>query len=151
MPTRTIVVGVDGSTHGSHAVQWAAHYASALDARVIVAYAFEPPVPIIPTATPAFPAPFDDAWQQEIRGLLDTEWCVPLRVAGVAFEPRVVPGDPATALIDVARDTHADMIVVGRRGRNPMSEVVLESMSHRLSRHAPCPLVIIPTSGAFAA
>ena len=147
----TIIVGVDGTPNAAHAVRWAATYAASLKARVLVAYAFEPPVPLLPPATPALPAPYDSAWQKDLRALLEHEWCTPLRDADVEYEPRLIAGDPATALIDLAHAEHASFIVVGKRGRNVMADALLGSVSHRLARHAPCPLVIIPADGAITA
>jgi nucleotide-binding universal stress UspA family protein len=145
MTQRVVIVGVDGSEHAGRALAWAAEYAPLLRARVVVAHAFEPPVPLLPPAMPAFPPPFDSEWQAELRTMLDEVWCAPLRNAHVEYEAVVLAGDPAGALIEYADSVHASLIVVGRRGRNPMTELVLGSVSHRLTHHAPCPLVIVPS------
>jgi len=143
MDEALIIIGVDGSPTAARAVQWAADNAPLLNARVIVAYAFEPPVPLLPTTVSALPAPFDGTWQHEVRTALETEWCAPLRDADVKYDARIVAGDPATALIDCAREEGATLIVVGRRGRNPLTELALGSVSHRLCRHAPCPVLVV--------
>lgn len=146
MTSHRILVGVDGSVHADAAVRWVADHAPGLRSDVVVAYCFEPPVPLLPPAGPI--GPFDETWRAQVRDVLDSEWCAPLRDAQVAYETRILMGDPVTALSDYAREHGVDLIVVGRRGRNPMSQLLLGSVSHRLSHHAPCPLVIVPPVAA---
>jgi nucleotide-binding universal stress UspA family protein len=53
-------------------------------------------------------------------------------------------GDAAQVLLDVAHGRHADMIVVGRRGRGRLAGLVLGSVSQKLASRAPCSVVIVP-------
>ena len=56
----------------------------------------------------------------------------------------VVLGGPAHALKEVADDVSADMIVVGTRGHNPISGLLLGSVTHRLLQISDCPVVAVP-------
>ena len=53
-------------------------------------------------------------------------------------------GDPARALIELAKRRHADAIVVGRRGRGQLEGLLLGSVSQKLASLAPCAVVILP-------
>jgi len=53
--------------------------------------------------------------------------------------------DVADALISVAEDVGADLIVVGNRGMSGMSRFVLGSVPNKVSHHAPCSLLIVNT------
>jgi nucleotide-binding universal stress UspA family protein len=52
-------------------------------------------------------------------------------------------GDPADCTIQVARTSHADLVVVGSRGRNVAERAVLGSVSSKLAHHCPCDLLIV--------
>jgi len=64
--------------------------------------------------------------------------------AGVKCETHLVPGDAADALIDVAEQVGADLIVVGNRGMTGARRV-LGSVPNKVSHHSPCSLLIIDT------
>jgi len=48
----------------------------------------------------------------------------------------------ADGLLAAAR--HVDLLVMGSRGRGPLRAAILGSVSHSVSRQAPCPVVILP-------
>ena len=58
------------------------------------------------------------------------------------IETRLVCGDAAAVLIDQAAG--ADLLVVGSRGRGGFAGLLLGSVSHQCTQHAPCPVVVVP-------
>lgn len=50
---------------------------------------------------------------------------------------------PAQLILDSAANLSADLIVIGARGRNRLSEVVLGSVSHRVLMHSSRPTLIV--------
>jgi nucleotide-binding universal stress UspA family protein len=143
MTSRRIVLGLDGSTGADAALQWCIEAAPLLDAEVVAVYALPPVARFAPAPFSAAPPPYDD----EIRELMVQEldgWCKPLDEANVKFRAQVVEGTPTQALMDVADETDAAMIVVGRRGQGGFAELVLGSVPHRLSHHALRPVLVVP-------
>ncbi len=63
---------------------------------------------------------------------------------GVGSQPHVCGGEPAQALITIAADQGADMIVVGNRGMSGARRM-LGSVPNRVSHHAHCGVLIVPT------
>jgi nucleotide-binding universal stress UspA family protein len=56
-------------------------------------------------------------------------------------------GDPARELIDGAREIEADFLVVGSRGRGPLSSAVLGSVSSAVAAAAGSPVLVVPPHG----
>ena len=52
-------------------------------------------------------------------------------------------GSPAEIILDTAKKMNADLVAVGARGRNRVTEIVLGSVSHRVLTHASCPTLIV--------
>jgi nucleotide-binding universal stress UspA family protein len=69
-----------------------------------------------------------------------------IRDRGVKFEVHAVPGEPADALVGVANDVHADVVVVGSRGMSGARRFVLGSVPNKVSHHCPCSLLIVDTT-----
>ncbi len=52
-------------------------------------------------------------------------------------------GDPATEIVNVARDNGFDAIVLGHKGSGMVRERLLGSISEKVAHLAPCPVVIV--------
>ena len=64
---------------------------------------------------------------------------------GVEVDLYAQRGDPADAILDVAEERGADLIIVGNRGRAGAKRFLLGSVPNRISHHAPCAVLIIRT------
>jgi nucleotide-binding universal stress UspA family protein len=62
---------------------------------------------------------------------------------GVEVETHAREGDPAEAIIEVANEQQADLIVVGNRGLTGIRRFLLGSVSSKVSEHAPCSVMIV--------
>lgn len=62
---------------------------------------------------------------------------------GVTSEIAFNMGDPGRMICAMARNWEADLIVVGRRGRSGMSELLLGSVSNYVMHHAPCSVLTV--------
>jgi nucleotide-binding universal stress UspA family protein len=74
--------------------------------------------------------------------------------SGIDASFRVVHGtnkDPADLIAEVAREIHADVIVVGTRGHGRVAGMLLGSVTQRLLHVAPCPVLAVPAKIAVAA
>jgi nucleotide-binding universal stress UspA family protein len=61
----------------------------------------------------------------------------------IAVEPILREGDPAAILLEVARDAGADLIVIGRRGRDFEARALLGSVAERVVNQAPCDVLVV--------
>ncbi len=76
------------------------------------------------------------------------EWCEPLRDAGLPYRIEVVRSDPRSALLEAARDASAGLVVIGSRGRGPVTELVLGGVSGALVERCEVPVTVLPHRGA---
>ena len=52
-------------------------------------------------------------------------------------------GNPAKTICRVAKNNDIDLIVIGRRGRSGISELMMGSVSNYVLHHAPCSVLIV--------
>jgi universal stress protein A len=54
-----------------------------------------------------------------------------------------VSADAAGAIVDYAKEVHADIIVVGTHGRTGVSRLLMGSVAEHVVRTAPCPVLVV--------
>lgn len=65
-------------------------------------------------------------------------------VSDVEVEVVVAEGEVADTIARVAREREADFLVVGTKGRGPVSRLVLGDTTHDILKRTPCPVVVVP-------
>jgi nucleotide-binding universal stress UspA family protein len=60
------------------------------------------------------------------------------------LETRVLDGDSRRAIIEEAKREQADLIVIGKRGRNLIQAFLLGSTAEAIARDAHCPVLVVP-------
>jgi nucleotide-binding universal stress UspA family protein len=56
---------------------------------------------------------------------------------------QVAIGDPADAIVRIAQEIGADLIVMGTHGRTGLQHVFLGSVAEKVVRHSPCPVLTV--------
>jgi nucleotide-binding universal stress UspA family protein len=150
-----IVVGTDGSAGANHAVDHAIQLALLSGATLHVASAHKVTTPYqlasaaeVGMAASAL-GDTNEALHADAERICEAA-ASRARDAGVTVEAHCVPGDAADVLLGVARDTDADLLVVGNRGMTGARRFVLGSVPNKLSHHCPSNLLIVDTSAARA-
>jgi nucleotide-binding universal stress UspA family protein len=145
---RTIVVGTDGSETASKAVGQAAELAASVASELLIVSAFEP-ISGSRLREEAQQAPSDVKWMVNPREDVDATLAAAVQVAeekGVTSRTFARQGDPADAILDVAEEEHADLIVVGNKGMTGAKRFLLGSVPNKVSHHAPCSVLIVRTT-----
>lgn len=57
-------------------------------------------------------------------------------------------GSPFAEIVSAARERNVHLVLMGSQGRGFVAEVFLGSVSHRVVRHAPAPVLLIPAARA---
>jgi nucleotide-binding universal stress UspA family protein len=145
---KSIVVGTDGSETATDAVRQAADLARAVGAKLELVSAYEP-VPEQRLNEERRQAPEDLQWVISPREDVDSTLAAAAAVAreaGVEVEVYPRQGDPADAILDVAEEREADLIIVGNKGMTGAKRFLLGSVPNKVSHHAPCSVLIIRTT-----
>jgi nucleotide-binding universal stress UspA family protein len=139
-----IVVGTDGSDTAKVAVSEAVRLAKALSAPVHVVSAFSP----VHAKVHGAPEGAAKVWQplphDQVEGILG-EAVAGVRLAGVEATSHAVRKDPADALLAVADEVGATMIVVGSKGMHGARRLALGNVPNKVSHRARCNVLIVAT------
>jgi nucleotide-binding universal stress UspA family protein len=144
----SIVVGTDGSETAKEAVRQATEMAKGLGADLHLVSAFEP-VSNQRLRGERSDAPSDVQWsinpREDVEATLG-EAAEAIQGEGVTVGTYAREGDPADAILDVAEERNADLIVVGNKGMTGAKRFLLGSVPNKVSHHAPCSVMIIRTT-----
>jgi nucleotide-binding universal stress UspA family protein len=144
----SIVVGTDGSETASEAVRQATELANAIGAKIHLVSAYEP-VGAQRLREERVQAPDDLQWsineREDVEATLK-DASDRIKDAGVDVDTYARQGDPADAILDVAEEQTADLIIVGNKGMTGAKRFLLGSVPNKISHHAPCSVMIIRTT-----
>jgi nucleotide-binding universal stress UspA family protein len=143
-----IVVGTDGSETAAEAVRRAVGLAKLAGAALSIVSAYEP-VPKRRLEGEQQGAPADVQHEigprEDVNLVLDAA-AADARKEGIEVQTHPVEDDPADAILNVAEETGADLIVVGNKGMTGARRFLLGSVPNNVSHHAPCSVMIVRTT-----
>jgi nucleotide-binding universal stress UspA family protein len=135
----TLVLGYDGSDCAKAALATAVESAKAYGDGIVVAFG----AGVYPIG--------EDADHLRLVRKMGTDWAdealAAIRAAGIDdAEAAVVDARPAEALLQVAAEREARMIVVGTHGEHPLTGAVLGSVPHKLLHLSNVPVLVVPVA-----
>lgn len=143
-----IVVGTDGSKTAAEAVRQAADLAKISKAELNIVSAYEP-VSQAQLREESRDVPGDVSNAVNPREIVNVTL---EKATGIAKKVKVDvqthprEGEPADAILDVAEDIKADLIIVGNKGMTGAKRFLLGSVPNKVSHHAPCSVMIVQTT-----
>jgi nucleotide-binding universal stress UspA family protein len=143
-----IVVGTDGSETAGEAVRQATDLAKLAGATLSIVSAYAP-IPERTVKDQQRDAPADVQYElgprEDVNLILDAA-AADARQDGIEVQTHPLEGDPAEAILNVAEETKADLIVVGNKGMTGARRFLLGSVPNNISHHAPCSVIIVRTT-----
>lgn len=139
MPIHTILHPTDFSPQAETAFNLACALARDYGARLIVMHVWEPP-PVI-YGDGYIPTPMPDTseiFRSKLENLRAADPTLPL-------ERRFLEGSPVAEILREARQTPADLIVMGTHGWGGLSRLFMGSVAEGVLRKAPCPVMTVKT------
>ena len=144
-----ILVGVDGSDYSRRALSWAmreaAHHHVPLTVMTVHSGPVRPATEIYWNIPDLPDKSFDP---ERLRTALQEMTDAVAKENGETppeITMKVAQGDPAEELVRASKD--AELIVVGSHGRGAFAQLLMGSVSSKLTHHAACPVVVIRGTG----
>ncbi len=143
-----IVVGTDGSGTATEAVAHAIELAKLSGSKLDIVSAYEMiPAERIREEKEDVPGDVQYAINPREDVTLTLEKAAaPAKQEGIDVELHARQGDPADAILDVAEEIHAGLIIVGNKGMTGAKRFLLGSVPNKVSHHAPCGVYIVRTT-----
>lgn len=140
-----IMVGVDGSDTSTRALDLGIQWARNHDEEILVVH-------VIPWSPFSFNTPSDNE-ERHARTAQELSWANEQVVqpmvdraeeAGVRVSAEVKHGNPAETMVDLAEESQAIHIIVGRTGDSMIKQAVFGSIANRLAQVSPVPVTVVP-------
>jgi nucleotide-binding universal stress UspA family protein len=141
----TVLVPVDFSDCSLRGLEYAVSFAGKLAARVILVHAMQIGYPYtadgyalydLSTLTNALQRDAERQMQRFVRVS---------RLSHAKVETAIITGQPAEAICTFARDRDVDLIITSTHGRTGFKHVLIGSTAEQMVRHAPCPVLVVPS------
>lgn len=136
---KRILIATDGSEYTKEAVSKGLKLAKILGAEVTALYVIDQ------TSFVSFPM---DSTIVSVYSLLENEGKRAVDEVkaegdqmGVKVTPVVVEGSPTRKIVEMAADF--DLVVMGTLGRSAISKLFMGSVAERVTRYAPCPVLVV--------
>lgn len=136
-----ILVGVYGSQPAKKALEYTSYLASKNNSKLFIVHVIEE----FGGAMQAWEQ--HDSFVNELRrgskDLLKEYESIAKKLGVAKTYTMGEEGNAAEKILQVAKDKKIDTIVVGSRGMSTAKEFLLGSVSHKITHHAKCPVVIV--------
>ena len=140
-----LLVAIDGSEEATAATQAAMEMARAAGSEVHVAYAMQEER-YRPHLGPEMWEGWEEGFERAKRSARSWVEAEAQRMKGegaIKVEPHLLIGRPSAAIVWLAEEMGADLVLVGSRGLGAMRRTLLGSVSDSVVRHAHCPAVVV--------
>lgn len=138
---KKILIATDGSDYTKEAVSYGLWLAKELGAEVTALYVIDQ------TSFVSFPM---DSSIVSVYSLLENEGKRAVEevkqegdAAGVKVTPMVLEGSPTRKIVEAAAGF--DLVVLGTLGRSALTKLFMGSVAERVTRFAPCPVLVVRT------
>lgn len=151
-----ILVAIDSSTIGRNVFDKALALAKTTGASIMLLHVLssEEGMPYLPTSFgrdyyAGLSSKALEIYQQQCKEIenqglnLLQSFAAQAIAAGVSTEFTQNQGSPGQIICDLAINWQADLIVVGRRGRSGINELILGSVSNYVLHHASCSVLVV--------
>lgn len=138
-----ILVADDFSEHGDVALKYAAEFARAFDAEVLLCHVVEGETVLAhlpPGGEGYFPPNLTEVLTKQGRETGEQR----LKDSGIAKGSVHLPvGKAFVEIVRLAKEQDVDLVMVGTHGRGAIGHMLLGSVAEKVVRKAPCPVLVV--------
>jgi nucleotide-binding universal stress UspA family protein len=134
---KKILVPLDGSPLSERAIEPAILIGRRSNSEIILARA-----PIVDLALVAAPDQHSAQLHTDTHNYL-SEIQLTYTSPFIKFRLQTMAGDPATAIVNTAREENVDLIVMSTHGYSGLTRLMLGSVTEKVLRAAPCPVLAV--------
>ena len=142
---KTILIATDFSPASANALLYSVQLAEILNAKVILFHAYTPPssIPALSISISKYGV------MLETKQQLDDHAKLILKEKASGIETVCEVGDPKEAIISMAKEKKADLIITGMKGAGKNFKKIFGSTATSLTSGTNVPVLIIPEEAAF--
>lgn len=141
-----ILAATDFSACSHQALEYASEFARRFSAELHLLHVADDLHDLFPHAGGTIPVETIARVEAETDAAL-TRAADSLEESGRQVHRSVVRGVPFVEIIRYARERDIDLIVIGTHGRTGLQQAMMGSVAERVVRKAPCPVLVVRTSG----
>lgn len=135
---KRIIAAIDGSEHSYHALQYAKELAECFGADLYLVHVFPHTSDLLGyDEYEKLVARRENAGQEILQDARQK-----LGETSITVHEELLEGPEAEAILAVAETRQVDLIVMGTRGLSTLQGLLLGSVSHKVMRHATCPVML---------
>ncbi|OLS40038.1 universal stress protein [Bacillus sp. MRMR6] len=136
---KKIALATDGSEHSKRAAENAIHIAKcSAESKIEVIYVVDHDKVKSDVLSNWNSADIGDARRSRMREVEKMA-----KESGVAFEIKILHGEPGPVIVDYVNKNNFEIVIIGSRGLNTLQEFVLGSVSHKVAKRVKCPVLIV--------
>jgi nucleotide-binding universal stress UspA family protein len=143
---KTILFPTDFSKNAVHASEYAGLLAEKFDAKVILLHVFS--IPMVPATHTSYNVRFAiEGYRKTLSKELEKFVEKFIKVTSISPEKvssKIEYGFPADKILEIAKEIHADMIVMGTKGASNFVDKWLGTNTEKVIKEAECPVWVIP-------
>lgn len=133
MQAKKIIVPTDFSRASDAVLNYATTLAKEHGGALVITHVEEPMPAYVGEGYYGMPSPPNPEVRRMLEAVRPTD-------PSVAFEHRLLAGNPAEEISRLADEEQADLIVMGTHGRTGLSRLVMGSVAEEVVRRANCPV-----------
>lgn len=141
MTAQHILVPLDFSPYADQALEYAIELGQKLQARLTLLHVIHLTPLTMGDSVTAFPGTFLEEIETDAEQLMNAS-LGRLHHGGLSGETVIVHGVPFQAIIETAESRDVDLIIMGTHGRTGLTHVLMGSVSEKVVRLAPCPVLV---------